>query len=251
MSGSFTRWGKGRFIVPLLLGALLIPVLAGCGGSGGKATSGTTARRGVVRVALDWANTTKANTTKKTASRALTPAANSVVIAVMDSQGFTDSRTVNRPAAGANQNILIEFFALNEGKAQLTAQAFTGRNGLGDAVAQSAAQYDLPHDQTPEKEISFEAIYTRILLSPDPVTLNQGATLTFIAQGVLNNGTVTQPNPTGTWTSSNTTAATVDSSGKVTGREAGTATISFTDNFGRVGTAALTVRGGDAEVNIQ
>ena len=78
-----------------------------------------------------------------------------------------------------------------------------------------------------------------VTVTPAPASVNEGktvqlaATLRDAAGNVLTGRTVT-------WTSDNTTVATVSSSGLVTGKVAGTATITATSE-GQSGTAAVTV----------
>ena len=231
-----------------LLGLTLAMLLGGTGCGGGGKSAATTTRSNVVRLSFAWSE----RAAQSVPTRSLTPAANSVVLRLIDAGGFADIRTLNRPTAGQNATVVAEFFGLNEGEAKLTAQAFAGTNGAGETVAESAATLDLSRNQTRETEVSFEPTYSKIVVTPAAVTLNQNQTQIFTAQGVTDSGIVTQPNPKGQWLSSNTATATVGATGKATANQPGVATISFTDSaFGRTGAATLTVRGGDAEVNIQ
>ena len=229
----------------VLFGVALIPfIVTGCGGG----TAAPATREAVVRFAFNWPT----RAAKTAATRALTPAANSVVIAIQDAGGFADSRTLNRPAEGQNPTVIAEFFALNPGKANMTAQAFSGRDGQGERVAEGGATLDLSRNQTKETEVSFEATYSKILVTPASVTIKQNETQQFAAQGTTDSGVITQPSPKGQWTSSNTGVATIDQSGIVTAKLPGTVTVSFTDTaLGRTGTATVTVQGGDAEVTLQ
>lgn len=83
---------------------------------------------------------------------------------------------------------------------------------------------------------------TRVTILPNPASVNVGATLqlTATAFDALGNAV---PSQTFTWSSSNTTVATVSSSGLVTGKKAGSVTITATVSGTSIrGTLSVTVR---------
>ena len=79
-----------------------------------------------------------------------------------------------------------------------------------------------------------------VQVNPATATLNVGSTLSLAAVLRDASGSILT-NRTVTWSSNNTTAATVSNSGVVTGRAAGTATITATSE-GQSGTATLTLQ---------
>ena len=91
---------------------------------------------------------------------------------------------------------------------------------------------------------------TSIAVTPMTAIIQAGATQQFTANATYSNG-ATGPLTSGvTWTSSNTSLATVNSSGLATGVEAGTPTITATaDGFTATATLTVTVAAG-AAVNI-
>lgn len=84
-----------------------------------------------------------------------------------------------------------------------------------------------------------EARVASVVVAPSPVTVNEGQTVQLSATMRDASGNVLTGRLV-TWTSSNTTAATVSSSGTVTGLSQGSATVTAASE-GRTGTAAVTV----------
>ncbi len=81
-----------------------------------------------------------------------------------------------------------------------------------------------------------------VVVTPSSASIAVGATQQFSAQGYDAGGNPVST--TFTWSSSNTTVATVSSSGLAAGKVAGSATITATSANGKTGTAALTVTSG-------
>ena len=80
---------------------------------------------------------------------------------------------------------------------------------------------------------------TSVTLNRTSASVNPGETVQLVATVLPENAT----NKTVTWSSSNTTVATVDSNGKVTGKTTGSCTITCTtaDGSGKTATCAITV----------
>jgi uncharacterized protein YjdB len=89
---------------------------------------------------------------------------------------------------------------------------------------------------TVEKATTTVAV-TGISLDKTSITIKEEGTKTLVATITPSNAT----NQTVTWESSNTGVATVSSSGKVTGKKAGTATITAKSNNGKTATCKVTV----------
>ncbi len=92
----------------------------------------------------------------------------------------------------------------------------SGSGQSGDSGEQSGSDEDADEEDTGEEEVT----YTAITITGD-TSVTEGETITLSATTTPKGGTVT-------WKSSDTSIATVDSSGKVTGVSAGTATITAT-----------------------
>ncbi len=81
-----------------------------------------------------------------------------------------------------------------------------------------------------------------VTVTPSTASVGVNGTQQFTAQGYDAGGNPVST--TFTWSSSNTTVATVTATGLATGKIAGSATISATSSNGKVGTASLTVTSG-------
>lgn len=91
----------------------------------------------------------------------------------------------------------------------------------------------------------------KALPAPASVKLNRG-TLglgTGEVYGLLKTISPSNANQSATWTSSNTSVATVDSNGKVTGRKTGTATVTVRTSNGKTASCKVTVKYAPASVS--
>ena len=100
--------------------------------------------------------------------------------------------------------------------------------------------YNCGNNKTATFTIVAKRMVTKLTLNKTKATLNPVGTLTLKATVTPSNAT----NKAVTWKSSNTKVATVSSSGKVTAKAAGTATITCTakDGSGKSATCKITVR---------
>ena len=124
----------------------------------------------------------------------------------------------------------------------------SGYTFLGWAESQSAtaAQYQPSGSFTKDANTTLYAVWksnvvsvTGVTLNKTSLTLNKGASETLTATVSPSNAT----NKSVTWSSSNTSVATVDSNGKVTAVSAGTATVTVkTNDGGKTATCAVTVK---------
>ena len=243
--GRSVRYGMGAGAV------LLATVAAGCGGGGGGAATTVAAPTRAVALSFAWPTATRAAST-----RALPESANSLVVAIVDSSGFADSRTLTRPAAGSGTStVTASFTTLAPGTLQVTATAFTGQTGQGTLLAQTTTTLNLTGGNTSSTTLAFPDVAfsgVLIVVSSGNINLSQGQTLTLSARGVDASGNLIKTNPPGVWSTSNAAIATVNSSGVVTAVSPGAATITFTDSaFGKSASLALQVGGGDSQVTIQ
>ena len=93
--------------------------------------------------------------------------------------------------------------------------------------------------------------FGKALPAPASVKLNRG-TLglgTGEVYGLLKTISPSNANQSATWTSSNTSVATVDSNGKVTGRKTGTATVTVRTSNGKTASCKVTVKYAPASVS--
>ena len=124
----------------------------------------------------------------------------------------------------------------------------SGYTFLGWAESQSAtaAQYQPSGSFTKDANTTLYAVWksnvvsvTGVTLNKTSLTLNKGASETLTATVSPSNAT----NKSVTWSSSNTSVATVDSNGKVTAVSAGSTTVTVkTNDGGKTATCAVTVK---------
>lgn len=230
-----------------IIAVLALAPLSGCGGSSSPALKAPATGR-ALSITFPWP-------TRSQPGRALPPTTQSVSVRVQDAQGFQDQRVVNRPADVTDTFGTVQFFALSDGTAQVQAQAFSAPDATGQILAESGQNVSLSRNQTGSATLTFNTAYTNIIVQTETpgasLTLLQGGTLRLVARGTSADGTIVEPSPAGSFTSSSTSVARVDTTGLVTTVGPGIATITFVDSSGRAGFVDLTVRGGDAEVIIQ
>ena len=233
-----------------------IPLLtAGCSGGGGGASARAASP---LQIAMDWGRSAaSANSATVTRAVSLPTAANSVTIAVRDSKGYTDSRTLNRPTQTTQTEVVAEFFALADGTANISAFAYTGANGTGETVAQATVTTVLRLQQTSRPTLNFGATYSQLRLLQNgqlvgaTVDVTQDGTITLAVRGETASGIVTKTDIAGTWSSANPGIATVTPAGVVTGIVPGTVAVTFTDTTGQSAALTIAVRGGSANVELQ
>ena len=110
--------------------------------------------------------------------------------------------------------------------------------GVGEGVAQVSASYEGVKGNT-AVTVHPPALLT-ITVSPNPSSLPAGESEPFTAKATFSDGSSADLTPSATWTSSESTIASISSSGTATARAIGTTTITATS--GSVsGSASLTV----------
>lgn len=83
---------------------------------------------------------------------------------------------------------------------------------------------------------------SNVLVEPNPMTMEVGATHQFTAtQRDNNNATIPPAATTVTWSTGSSAIATVDATGRVTAKAAGTTTVKATTSEGVIGSADVTV----------
>jgi uncharacterized protein YjdB len=124
-----------------------------------------------------------------------------------------------------------------------TSVATVSSGGLATSVAQGSATITASSGTISGSATLTvtAAVLTSIAVTPSPASVATGSTLQFTATGTYSNGTTQNLTTTASWTSSNTSVATVKlHTGLATGVASGTATI--TASSGTIhGTATLTV----------
>ena len=129
----------------------------------------------------------------------------------------------------------------NSNVATVSAGTVTAHNS-GTAII-TVKTVDGNHTATSSVTVTSSPSVTSISISPSSVTLTLGSSTTFHATVYP-----TSSSQTVTWSSSNTSVATIDQSGRVTTKGTGTTTIKASRN-GVYGTATLTVKNSTVHVS--
>lgn len=213
--------------------------LLGCGGGGSSST--TTDSLGTARVTIKWPD----------ATRLIPTAANSVTVSFLRGATVVASKTVARPDGG-NTSTSIEFTGLPVQSLTLRAQAFPTTNGTGTAQASASKTVTIVANQSTEFPITMQSTIESITVSPSLSNIGIGGTVALTATPInVNGATVLVSDETVTWSSSNSSVASVSSTGVVTGIAAGTTTIRFTESeSGVTGVATVNVSTGLGDVDV-
>jgi uncharacterized protein YjdB len=194
--------------IPCLLAALTL--LAGCGGSSHP---------------------------NRITSITLSPGTAS--IAAGQTQQFNGTATTNSGQTITNDNSAGTWSSSNTGVATVNASGLATAVGAGTTTITATVQTGAGSVSGTATLTVTPAALASITVSPSAPSVTAGQTQQFSATGVYTDNSQ-QALSSATWTSSNTSVATIDNSGLATAVAAGTTTITATSN-GISGTATLTV----------
>jgi hypothetical protein len=183
---------------------------AACGGGGGGATT---------------------TPTPTVASITISPSTASVV----ESQIQQLTATAKDSGGNTMSNVTFTWSSDNAGVATVDSTGKATAVAMGTAHISASSQ-----GVTGSATLTVTTNIKTVKVTSSSTTINVGQSQQFTASATDANGNALT-GKTFTWTSSNTSVATVDSGGKATGGAAGTATISAASE-GVTGTAALTVK---------
>lgn len=233
--------GKG---IATLAVFLLGTVLVGCGATREKGgAKAVVAETGRATLSVRWPD--------RSASRLIPFAANSIRIRLtsLDKTRLFGETLLVRPTNGGTAS--ASFDRLPPGPLLVTAAAFPEEDGSGVAQAQGQVQATIIKDQIAEIRLTLATAITQIVLTPSPVALDvgQNAQLTVTAKNATDEIVLTHPS-TLSWSSLNTSVATVVPTGTVTAVGLGNTTISVTElESGKVGSVPVSV--GNASTTLE
>jgi hypothetical protein len=193
----------------LLVGALSLLLLSGCGGSSGGSTA-TSARTGKLTLTVKWPAKTK-----------LIPVDSQSINAVLTGTGGTvlGQQLLARPASG--NTTTASFTNIAAGSVTLTATAYPNADGSGTAQAAGSAPATITAGQTATVTVTMNDTIASVVVTPPNPVLTVGAQQQMIMtayDGPNGTGDVVLTSPSTTqWSSQNTTYATVSGTGLATG----------------------------------
>lgn len=211
----------------LLCAAALIPLLTGCGGSGGTSHTGSLA------LMVTWPST----------SRLIPTAANSIRATVTAGTTQLGTQLLPRPAGSQTT---VTFTNLPAGPVTLTATSFPNADGSGVAQSVGLAPSTIVAGQTANVTVTMDSTIDHLTITPPNPSVNVGANLplTVTAFNLQNAVVLTSPSKV-SWTSGTTSIATIDNTGLAHGVAVGTSQITVTEaESGKSASTTVTVASG-------
>ena len=214
-------------ILPIATALLAALLQVGCGGSRTQTAASS------LRFTVKW----PARTAR------LIPIDCQSIVAVVDNASGTQvaTETIPRPQSGSSTT--VTFTGLTAGNDTLIATAYPTATGTGVAQATGSAPATIDAGQTAQVTVTMADTIVRVVVTPANPTVLVGNTtaLTMTAYDSANEVVLTSPTTT-RWVSGNTAAATISSSGVVTGVTNGTSLITATETESNVsGSTTATV----------
>ena len=191
------------------LGLVALVTIIACGGGGGSAGSGVTTGR--ASLAITWPND----------SRVVPLAAQSIVVTMRNSGNqVVETGLLVKPAT------IWTSAQLNPGTYFLVASATPNNNGTGVIQATGSGSVAVVEGQTTASSIVLGSTVANVTVSPAAPSVAIGGTIQMSASTRDASGSIVLVAPsTLTWSSSNSSVATVNSSGVITAVGTGTSSI--------------------------
>lgn len=228
---------RRRVVAPGLL-FLLLGLVSGCGGGGGRGVSSmpqapgsgvTASGAGRVTITLQWPQAPSG----ELGAQAIPAQTQSMAIRLEDPQNssltLAPPVVLNRDPA-ASTDVTQSFPNVRVGAALVRVSAFAAANGGGQKLAEATGTTTVVQGQTASVSVLLARI-TQLSLTPTPLVIGHGKTarLNPVARDSAGNLLFVRSDAL-EWSSSDTGAAIVDDTGQVTGvGTGGTATITVRD----------------------
>lgn len=199
---------------------IAVCVLFGCGGGNQslKLSQASDTSRGSATFTVTW----------PAPGRLIPAASNSVNVVITQGQTVVGQHLLMRPSGSGPTS--GTFNLLPTGTLSATATAYPSVDGTGTAQASAVVPVAIQPNQTANISLTMESTVSQIALSPVSPTIEAGQSVALQVTATNASGAVVLIS-TGklSWSTSNSTFATVDTLGVVTGVATGSANISVTE----------------------
>jgi probable HAF family extracellular repeat protein len=222
--------------INLMLIVVFLLFLAGCGirlykGSEENASSG--AQTGGISLRIVWP--------ENTSQRLIPSATNSLKIRIIKGQNVLLTDVVARQAG--QTEVKRTYKNIPVGDVIFEASAYASQDGTGVALAKGSTTVQITLGTYAQVSITMESTIAKVEITPSEATLSVGQTVQLTATAKDADGNIVLVPAGGfSWQSSNPAVAEVDSSGKVTAKAEGSATITATEKESQ--------KSGNATVNV-
>lgn len=181
----------------------ILAVLAGCGGGGSSSPSGTVSTTGRATFTIQWPGR----------SRLIPVGANSIRVRISSPSAVLAEQVLPRPSAGGTVKTTLN--GITVGQYTLTAHAYPEIDGTGTAQATATSPITIQPGKTTAMTLSLESTIDHLEVAPSIVSVTEDTPvpLTATAKDAADAVVLTSAF---TWSSSDTSVATVNSAGVMT-----------------------------------
>ena len=205
---------------PLLAALVLLVVVSfsACGGGSGSSESGASSL-GKAKFTITW----------PARSRLIPAASNSITVTINQGTTQVATQTIARPGNGSS-TATVSFAQLPVATLSATATAFPNADGTGTAQATATVPLTIQSNQTTNITLTMASTIASISLTAPNTSIIVGQTeaLMATAYNAANSVVLMTPGKLN-WKTSNSSFATVDGNGNVTGAGPGSSIITVTD----------------------
>jgi len=206
---------RNRLFFPYLLLLIVLPFIFGC--SGTSNSDPTPGVRTTAAVTIKW----------PVRSRAIPTNANSIMVKLSDSSGFSTAQIADRPTDGSLSTLTFE---VPVGQLFVTAEAYPEAQAAGNPLAVASSVTTTQAGTPAALSMTMQSTVAGIKISSDSQTLNVGEARHLAVTPVDAAGlTVLCPPEEITWTSSVPGVLAVDDYGNIRGMTVGSADITAKD----------------------
>jgi probable HAF family extracellular repeat protein len=229
-----------KIVVKFLVIFALSTLLGGCGlrlWQGRESYPGSSSGSANLTIRVNWPQT-------KHSERLIPQAAQSIVVILYQWSFAGDLKEIARTNPPIQRpQTTYKFTNIPSGITQIVAIAYPNPDGSGTPLAKGEVEFALVPGENQAPSLTMDSTIVKVEVTPPEATLSVGQTLQLTATAKDADGNIVLvPEGGFSWQSSNSAVAEVDSSGKVTAKAEGSATITATEKESQ--------KSGNATVNV-